>query len=407
MLHKHYLRTCRTLALILAAVLLLGAVPAAAAERTVTAFGIDVSVHQGTIDWDTVAPQIDFAIIRCGYGSDYTSQDDRQWQTNADACTRLGIPFGVYLYSYALTDESALSEAEHVLRLLEGYDPALPVYLDLEDSSISKNCSAEDILRHATIFCEAIEAAGYRAGIYANYYWWTTFLTAPEYDQWDRWLARYADEPDYEKEFSFWQYSSTGRISGIKGNVDLNRCYREINPFTDVAEGKYYYTPVLWAYNRNITTGTTATTFGSDEACTRAQVVTFLWRAFGCPEPVDTVSPFSDVKEGSYYYKAVLWAEQNKITSGTGDGIFSPDGICTRAQAATFLWRACGSPQPESTDTVFSDISADGYYYNAVLWAAENNITNGTTTTTFSPGELCIRAQAVTFLYNTSLVFDF
>ena len=146
-------------------------------DATVVAKGIDVSHHQGAINWDAVAGQIDFAVIRCGYGGNLTAQDDRQWSANVAACERLGIPYGVYLYSYAETDDEASDEAQHVLRLLQGHTPQLPVYLDLEDSVISSNCSAADILRHTTIFCNTIQAAGYRAGVYANRNWWTTLLT--------------------------------------------------------------------------------------------------------------------------------------------------------------------------------------------------------------------------------------
>ena len=251
------------LSLILAAALLMGLVPVAAVADTLdktayeelyahhprrpidqeaaaaeiqadstgaTAFGIDVSLWQGTIDWDTVQPQIDFAIIRCGYGGNETDQDDVQWKANADACTRLGIPFGVYIYSYARTDAQALSEAEHVLRQLEGYEPTLPIFLDLEDDSILNKCSKSDILRHATIFCNAIEAAGYEAGIYANTYWWADILTADDYDQWYRWVARYASSLNYDKEYLMWQYSQTGTIKGIKEKVDLNYWYGEFPP---------------------------------------------------------------------------------------------------------------------------------------------------------------------------------
>ena len=188
-------------------------------------FGIDVSHHQGNIDWDVVAPQIDFAILRCGYGDDLTTQDDKQWKNNADACTRLGIPFGVYIYSYALTDEQAVSEAEHALRLIDGYSPTLPIYLDLEDETILQNCSQDDILRHAILFCNRIKEAGYTPGIYANYNWWTNYLTAADYDGWDRWIARYASSTGYTKEYSMWQYTSSGSVSGISGNVDLNYWY--------------------------------------------------------------------------------------------------------------------------------------------------------------------------------------
>lgn len=201
-----------------------------AESGTQTAFGIDVSHHQGTIDWDAVKPQIDFAIIRCGYGDDLTDQDDKQWVRNADACTRLGIPFGVYLYSYALTDAQARSEVEHVLRLIEGYDLSLPIYLDLEDDSILNNCSRDDILRHTRIFCDIIEDAGYSAGVYANYNWWTSYLTSSEYDQWDRWIARYASSTGYNKEYTIWQFTSSGSINGISGNVDLNYWYGTFPP---------------------------------------------------------------------------------------------------------------------------------------------------------------------------------
>ena len=146
-----------------------------AGER-ITGAGIDVSQYQGVIDWDTTAQYIDFAIIRCGRGSDLTAQDDTKWAVNTAACERLGIPYGVYLYSLAQTDEEARSEAAHALRLLDGKHPQLPVYLDLEDSGIRDNCTKAEVLRHATIFCETLQAAGYSVGVYANRYWWTTTL---------------------------------------------------------------------------------------------------------------------------------------------------------------------------------------------------------------------------------------
>lgn len=196
-------------------------------EQSVTYHGIDVSKYQGDIDWDTVADQIDFAIIRCGYGDDLTDQDDTKWFRNVEACTRLGIPFGVYIYSYALTDAQALSEAQHVIRLLDGYSPTLPVYLDLEDSGTTGTLSSADILRHTKIFCEAIGAAGYTPGVYASYSWWTAKLSSGEYDRWSRWIARYADNLNYSGSYDAWQYSDSGTISGISGSVDLNYWYGE------------------------------------------------------------------------------------------------------------------------------------------------------------------------------------
>ena len=171
------------------------------------------------------------------------------------------------------------------------------------------------------------------------------------------------------------------------------------NPFSDVKNGQYYTEPVLWAVANGITTGTTATTFGPDEGCTRAQVVTFLWRAAGKPVPTSSVNPFADVKSGQYYYNAVLWAVEKGITNGTAATTFSPDDTCTRAQIVTFLWRFAGKPTPTSQNNPFHDVRTTEYYGTAVLWAVENGITNGTSATTFDPEATCTRAQVVTFLY--------
>ena len=172
------------------------------------------------------------------------------------------------------------------------------------------------------------------------------------------------------------------------------------NPFTDVAKGEYYYDPVLWAVNHvpQITNGTSPTTFSPNATCTRGQVVTFLWRAMGCPEPKSTKNPFTDVKSGDYSYKPVLWAVENNITNGTSATAFSPNSPCTRAHVVTFLWRAHQEPAAGKTNP-FTDVPAGQYYTDAVLWAVSKNITNGTSATTFSPARPCTRGQIVTFLY--------
>ena len=170
------------------------------------------------------------------------------------------------------------------------------------------------------------------------------------------------------------------------------------NPFTDVPAGSYYEDAVIWAVDKGITTGTSATTFNPNGICTRAQAVTFLWRAAGSPAAKSAVMPFADVKAGSYYYDAVLWAVENGITKGTSDTMFSPDATCTRAQIVTFLWRSQKSPAA-GTANPFADVAADTYYIDAVLWAVKHNITVGTTFSIFSPDEECTRAQIVTFLY--------
>ena len=170
------------------------------------------------------------------------------------------------------------------------------------------------------------------------------------------------------------------------------------NPFADVAEDSYYYDAVLWAVGEKITSGTSDTAFSPDAACTRAQAVTFLWRAAGSPAPKSGTMPFTDVAADAYYHDAVLWAVEQGITAGTSATTFSPDATCTRAQIVTFLWRSQEAPAAGSVNP-FTDVAADAYYNSAVLWAVENGITAGTTANTFSPDNDCTRAQIVTFLF--------
>ena len=168
--------------------------------------------------------------------------------------------------------------------------------------------------------------------------------------------------------------------------------------FVDVATGSYYEDAVDWAVENGITKGTDDTHFSPDGICTRAQAVTFLWRAAGSPKPETRAMPFTDVPVGSYYYDAVLWAVENGITKGTSDTTFSPNMTCSRAQIVAFLWRSEKSPAA-GTANPFADVKSDAYYADAVLWAVKENITKGTTSTTFSPNAGCTRAQIVTFLY--------
>lgn len=170
------------------------------------------------------------------------------------------------------------------------------------------------------------------------------------------------------------------------------------NPFVDVKEGAYYYDAVLWAVEQKITSGTSATTFSPDASCTRAQMVTFLWRAAGSPKVENGKNPFADVQADAYYYDAVLWAVEKGVTSGTSATTFSPDATVTRGQTVTFLYRNAGSPEVSGT-MPFTDVEADAYYAKAVQWAVQQKITTGTSETTFSPMSDCTRGQIVTFLY--------
>lgn len=171
-----------------------------------------------------------------------------------------------------------------------------------------------------------------------------------------------------------------------------------VNPFMDVKQGDYFYDAVLWAVSKGITNGTSANQFSPNLTCTRAQTVTFLWRAAGSPAPQSTNNPFTDVAPGAYYYNAVLWAVEQGITNGTSADRFSPEDIVTRGQTVTFMFRAAKA-QAVTGDNPFVDVSAGEYYADAVQWAVSRSITNGTSATTFGPGEGCTRGQIVTFLY--------
>ena len=184
-------------------------------------------------------------------------------------------------------------------------------------------------------------------------------------------------------------------VSGICSRCDAKQ--PGYMPFTDVKTGEYYYNAVMWAYTNDVAKGTTKTTFGVNDGCTRAQIVTFLWRAAGSPAPKTTVNPFTDIVKGDYY-DAILWAVENGITKGTSATTFDPNSPCTRGQIVTFLWRYEKSPVV-STVASFKDVPTTEYYYKAVNWAVANGITDGTGNGMFSPDATCTRAQAVTFLW--------
>ena len=177
---------------------------------------------------------------------------------------------------------------------------------------------------------------------------------------------------------------------------------RHENPFVDVNETQFFYDSVLWAVDEGITNGISATEFGPAQACSRAQVVTFLWRCAGSPEPVTSENPFEDIYEDAFYYKAVLWAVEQGITNGVSDTAFGPGLICNRAQVVTFLWRLMQQPEATLTENPFADVAAGSWYEKPVLWAMENGITTGADATHFNPEGECLRAYVVTFLYRTA-----
>ncbi len=212
----------------------------------VTAQGIDVSEHQGRIDWDAVkASGIDFAILRVGFGApSFGGRVDYQFNRNISECERLGIPYGVYVYSYAFDNQQAADEASMVINCLSGHNPRLPVYYDLEDNSIIANGRQTGIALRAQVFCNRISAAGYEPGIYANLNWFNNILTDSVFksSSWDHWIAQYNSQCDYTGNYSFWQYKSNGKVPGINGNVDMNYAYVDVSLYHwQLIDSTWYY----------------------------------------------------------------------------------------------------------------------------------------------------------------------
>ena len=201
--------------------------------------GIDVSTFQGKIDWDQVkgSGKVEFAMLRMGYGNDLPEQDDVQFERNVSECDRVGMPWGAYLYSYAVNQEQAKSEAEHILRLMEGKKPLYPVCLDVEDAC-QKGLTKEALTEIVYTILERVEAAGYYAMLYANKDWLENCLDMDRLGRFDVWLAQWNEAPTYKGQFGIWQYTSEGSVPGIGGRVDLD----EATGYRDYEEhiGQYY-----------------------------------------------------------------------------------------------------------------------------------------------------------------------
>ena len=202
-------------------------------------------------------------------------------------------------------------------------------------------------------------------------------------------------------------FPGTVKIYGLKGSTAqayAENCgyrFELFNPFVDVTEDKYYFEAAVWAYCHipKISAGADDTHFDPNSICTREQAVTFLWKACGAPEPASAVNPFTDVEEGKYYCRAVLWAYENEIAGGSEEGRFGVGQACTREQAVTFLWKACGAPEPVSAVNPFTDVKTDKYYGKAVLWAYENEIAGGVSESKYGVGQDCTRGQLVAFMF--------
>lgn len=195
--------------------------------------------------------------------------------------------------------------------------------------------------------------------------------------------------------------TASGRFTMPEARVSVEVSFKHVNPFVDVPDTKYYADAVLWAYYHDpqVTSGINDDHFGPNNKCTREQIMTFIWKALGAPEPASAENPFTDVNPNKWYAKPILWAVENGVTGGLNPTTFGVGKPCNRAQVVTFLYTAAGKPPVEASNNPFTDVKETDYFYSAVLWAVENGITGGTTPTTFSPKQTCTRAQVVTFLY--------
>lgn len=395
--------------------------------------GIDVSEHQGWIDWDLVKEQgIDFAIIRCGYGTDKTSQDDIHWLRNVAECERLGIPYGVYLYSYAESVNAAASEAAHALRLLEGHNPDLPVYLDLEDRVQSQNLEVRAILPEiAQTFCEAMREAGYKPGIYANTYWWTHYLTNPVFDSWEKWVAQYNTECTYPGTYKVWQASSKMTLDGttskyVDVNFDLGGRFRDVDYAAAYAtDGSLDYVtaaglmgPVGGAFD-----------FMPGEIVTRAQAVELLYNMAGCPEvgftgvgnPTTNMLPFDDVAIDAPYASAIRWARAVGMIGSTNGSksyanVFNPDTPITREEMCSLLQAYMQNAgretlyNPVSLITITDGFSVSPKAIDAVSWAVGSGVLPLDATPEglrmVNPQGEVNRAAMTQLLYNTYKLFQ-
>lgn len=196
------------------------------------ATGIDISEFNGDVDILALKGQVDFIIIRCGYGSDYENQDDTEYEANVQKCEKAGIPYGVYLYSYARSTEMAKSEAAHALRLLKGKRPLYGVWYDVEDSTLP---AGEALIDNCITFCEAVKAAGYYCGIYSFLYWMETRLNNPRLASYDRWVAQWNSTLDYKGPVGMWQFSNNGLLNGKR--FDMDRAYRDFPALVEEMEG--------------------------------------------------------------------------------------------------------------------------------------------------------------------------
>ncbi|MDO4174394.1 MAG: GH25 family lysozyme [Eubacteriales bacterium] len=360
--------------------------------------GVDVSKWNGDIDWEKVKDDgISFAIIRVGNrstGSSGSLMEDPLYDDNMQGAAEAGIPVGVYVFSQALTTEEAVAEANFALERVKGYDITLPIVMDYEFYSGGRlenaDLSREQKTQNALAFCETIRAAGYEPMVYAN----KSFLEGELYAsrvsaQAQIWLANYTTNTQYGGTYQYWQYTSEGQVAGI-GTADCNFYFKQAEesktaaelgaaPFTDVRNDRWYYEPAVFCYQNDLLKGTSTTEFSPNVSMTRAMFVQALYN-YADPEEKAADTSFTDVEKGKWYYDAVCWAEENNITAGMGDGTFAPNENVTREQFIRLLFAYAGAeaPQDDSALDRFADRGdIAAWAVPSMCWAVENKVVVG------------------------------
>ncbi len=411
--------------------------------------GIDVSVFQGTIDWEAVAADgIQFVIIRGAYRGVSTGllNEDTSFETNITEALAAGLEVGVYVYSQAITVEEGREEAQYLIDLVSGYDITLPLVIDYEyysgSSGLGGRLYEADLSRQeatdiCNAFCDEVESAGYDSMVYANASMLNSNLYADELGR--VWLAHYTTETSYSGDYEYWQCSSSGAVDGISTLVDLDFWFKPnsfsssdsdsdsdsdssgtedsssgstgtedsssgstgttvSNPFTDVDEDDWYYSVVMEAYNGGIVKGVTSTTFCPNNTATRAQVITMIYRMMGEPETTSTTA-FTDLTQ-DYYIDAVTWAEENQVVQGVSATSFAPNNSITRQDLVTMLYRLAGSPSVSGDLSAYNDgDNVQSYAQDAMIWAVEKGIVQGySADSTLRPANAATRAEVCAIL---------
>lgn len=375
------------------------------AENQSLRCGVDVSSYQEDIDWEAVkADGVEFAFIRVGYRGYGTGKlvEDSYYKKNIEGALAVGIKVGVYVYSQAITVEEGVEEAQFLMDRVAGYDIDLPLIIDYEYAYdgghtgrlYEAGLTKEEATAICHAFCDAAAEGGYTAAVYANKSFLNTQLNADELES--VWLAHYIKKTDYTGDYDFWQCTSSGRVKGITGYVDLDFWFMDF-PFRDVPLTYWGYDGIRYAYELGIVNGVGVNAYAPESNTTRGQVATMLYRMEGSPK-VEQSATFTDLT-ADYYRDAIAWAQQNGVINGRTETTFDPDAAVTRQELVAMLYRLSDEPKTMGTLDAFQDADqVDEYAKTAMAWAVELGIIQGVTGTVLKPDGNATRAQIATIL---------